>query len=241
MRYQPFAGSLGFTQLFYPNEDGINGVSKPESNAPLDPSLAYYRLGGYNGDSQLLTHDLVATDCGANLSVHYSEPSAWDTLAGTAQKPVLILTHGYPESSYIWRQVSPEISKRVPVFIPDQPGYGLSTPCCGTSGCAYDKRTYARAIMQAVHHIYGDSHVVYAGHDRGARTMVSTQPVGMMPESDNMDSIVQQLTTTSPASLVLASSQQTLFRSSTSMEFAIFGTGTHANPALADSPALLIR
>ena len=148
-------------------------VSKPENNAPLNPALAYYRLNGFNGDDNQLTHGFFTTNCGANLSVHYSLPSVWEDLAGTAEKPILILTHGYPESSYIWRDVAPTLSKRVPVFIPDQPGYGLSSPCCNATGCAYDKRTYAQSIMQAVQEIYGDSHVIYAGHDRGARTMVS--------------------------------------------------------------------
>lgn len=179
MLYIRLAGALALARLACAYEHTNVNVSRPESNAPLNLSLAYYRLGGYNGDTHLLTHTFIPTHCGANLSVHYSEPSAWDGLAGTAQKPVLVLTHGYPESSYIWRNISPIVSKRVPVFVPDQPGYGLSTPCCNSTGCAYDKRTYARNIMQAVRKVYGDAHVIYAGHDRGARTMVSPCVLGV--------------------------------------------------------------
>ena len=148
-------------------------VSQPQDNAPLDLSLASYSLTGYNGVSSTLTHSFFPTDCGANLSVHYTDPDVWADATGTAKKPILILTHGYPESSYIWRDVVPTLSQRVPVFVPDQPGYGLSTACCNVTGCFYDKRTYAQSIMQAVRAAYGDSVVIYGGHDRGARTMVN--------------------------------------------------------------------
>lgn len=174
MQYSPLLWANALGDLAFPFGTFSINVSNPEDNAPLDHVLAYYRLVGYNGaQNDHLAHDFFDTTCGARLSVHYSQPSAWDGLAGTAEKPVLVLTHGYPESSYIWRDVSPTISQRVPVFIPDQPGYGLSSACCKkTDDCVYDKRTYAQAIMQVVHKIYGDSHVIYAGHDRGARTMV---------------------------------------------------------------------
>ncbi|KAF2167529.1 hypothetical protein M409DRAFT_22336 [Zasmidium cellare ATCC 36951] len=150
----------------------VNGnVSQPTSNAAFNITLADYRLLGYNGNDTRLTHGFVQTDCGANLSVHYTNPSVWGNLTGTASRPILILTHGYPESSYIWRDVTPIVSTRVPVFVADQPGYGLSTACCNSTGCAYDKRTYAQSILQAVNKVYGNVNVIYAGHDRGARTM----------------------------------------------------------------------
>lgn len=173
MRGYRFLWSVALAHSVSSFEQSSVNVSDPQDNAPLDLSLAYYRLKGYNGDSDQLTHGFFSTSCGANLSVHYSQPSAWDGLAGTAEKPILVLTHGYPESSYIWRDVAPTVSQRVPVFIPDQPGYGLSSACCNDTGCAYDKRTYSQAMMEAVREIYGDSNVIYAGHDRGARTMVS--------------------------------------------------------------------
>lgn len=173
MHYAPLAVTLVLTHHALRFEHVNVNVSHPESNAPLNTSLAHYRLAGYNGPTHQLTHSFISTSCGANLSVRYSSPSAWDGLAGTAFKPILVLTHGYPESSCIWRDMSLTLSKRVPVFVPDQPGYGLDTPCCTAGGCVYDKRTYARAIMQAVRGVYGDVFVVFVGHHRGARTMVS--------------------------------------------------------------------
>ena len=100
----------------------VFNVSEPEDNAPLDWGLAYEtsQLYGYNGQSgeDKLTHSFVPTSCGANMSVYHTDPTCFQG-AGSAQTPVLLLNHGYPESSYIWRNVTPEVSKRVPVVVPD--------------------------------------------------------------------------------------------------------------------------
>ncbi len=94
-------------------------VSQPQSNAALDTTLAYYKLPGKNADSQFLTHAFIPVACGANLSVHYTEPSVYGSLTGTPQKPVLLLTHGFPESSYMWRYATQALSERVPLFALD--------------------------------------------------------------------------------------------------------------------------
>ena len=94
-------------------------VSRPEDNSAFNISLAYYKLSGWNNDDPNLTHGFFPVGCGANLSVHYSEPSVYGNLTGTDQKPVLILTHGYPESSYIWRRTTQALSERVPLFVVD--------------------------------------------------------------------------------------------------------------------------
>ncbi|KAH8805077.1 Alpha/Beta hydrolase protein [Xylogone sp. PMI_703] len=143
-------------------------VLQPESNAPLDTALAYYKLPGHNAGSQFLTHAFIPLSCGANLSVHYTEPSVYGSLTGTPKKPVLLLTHGFPESSYMWRRSTQALSERVPLFALDQPGYGLSTPCnTGT-----DQLTNAQAMVEALTSIYGNgTTIILSGHDRGARIM----------------------------------------------------------------------
>ena len=93
-------------------------VSLPQNNAPLNESLANYRLNGTNGPKSQLTHAFVDVPCGARISVHYTEPGVYPN-AGSPEKPILLLNHGYPESSYIWRKVTPELSTRVPLFVPD--------------------------------------------------------------------------------------------------------------------------
>lgn len=96
----------------------IPNVSFPLSSAPLNQTLAYYRLDGTNGASSQLTHSFVTVSCGANMFVHHTDPGVFPN-GGTPETPILILNHGYPESSYIWRRVTPEICKRVPCIVPD--------------------------------------------------------------------------------------------------------------------------
>ncbi|KAF4589072.1 putative Fluoroacetate dehalogenase [Ophiocordyceps camponoti-floridani] len=132
----------------------------------LNKTLANYRLPGRNGHSSYLTHDFIPTTCGSRLSVHYTEPTVYGNLTGSAKKPVLILLHGWPQSSYAWRHVTQALSERVPVIAFDTPGYGLSSPCA--SGA--DQLTTGTAILEAVTKIYGkNTSIILAGHDRGAR------------------------------------------------------------------------
>ncbi|PHH78752.1 hypothetical protein CDD80_6303 [Ophiocordyceps camponoti-rufipedis] len=145
----------------------VNAECHPAEKA-LNKTLANYRLPGRNGYSSYLTHDFIPTTCGSRLSAHYTEPTVYGNLTGSAKKPVLILLHGWPQSSYAWRHVTQALSERVPVIAFDTPGYGLSTPC--TSGA--DQLTVGTAILEAVTHIYGkNTSIILAGHDRGARTV----------------------------------------------------------------------
>ena len=97
-------------------------VSLPQNNAPLNHTLAYYKLNGTNGAKSQLTHGFVDALCGARLSVHNTDPGAYPD-GGSPQKPVLLLNHGYPDPAYIWRKVTPELSGLVPLFVPDVSTY----------------------------------------------------------------------------------------------------------------------
>lgn len=102
-----------------PPYESINvNVSRPTNNAPLDTDLAYYKLNGTNGKKDKLTHSFVRVSCGAMMSVHHTDPDVFSD-AGTAERPILTLNHGYPESSYIWRHITKAVSKRVPLVVPD--------------------------------------------------------------------------------------------------------------------------
>ena len=151
-----------------PHYETVNvDVSHPKNNAPLNKELAYYRLNGTNGKSGKLTHSFVPVSCGAVISVHHTDVNVFKD-AGTKERPILLLNHGYPESSYIWRKITGAISARVPVIVPDRPGYGLSTACPNGT----DERTNAGAIIDAAVALFGEGKtVVLAGHDRGARAM----------------------------------------------------------------------
>lgn len=46
--------------------------------------------------------------------------------AGSSAAPVILLLHGYPSSSFMFRNLIPELSSRYHVIAPDFPGYGFS-------------------------------------------------------------------------------------------------------------------
>ncbi len=55
----------------------------------------------------------------AGLQVFYRE-------AGPADAPVLVLLHGFPSSSHMFRNLIPALAERYRVIAPDLPGFGLS-------------------------------------------------------------------------------------------------------------------
>jgi pimeloyl-ACP methyl ester carboxylesterase len=54
----------------------------------------------------------------------------WDSLGDPGQDPV-VLCHGTPFSSYVWRAVARSLSRRHQVFVWDMPGYGASQMFAG--------------------------------------------------------------------------------------------------------------
>ncbi len=46
--------------------------------------------------------------------------------AGTPQAPALLLLHGFPTSSHMFRKLIPELSDKFYVIAPDLPGFGFS-------------------------------------------------------------------------------------------------------------------
>ncbi|KAL1607269.1 hypothetical protein SLS59_002232 [Nothophoma quercina] len=89
----------------------------------------------------------------------------------TANNPILILLHGYPNSAYLWRHVIPLLPSH-PLFIPDLPGYGNSAP-----PSQHDKVSIGLLILSALSELLSSGtstvdtprSVVLIGHDRGAR------------------------------------------------------------------------
>jgi haloacetate dehalogenase len=78
--------------------------------------------------------------------------------------PLLLLLHGWPQTSYCWRHVMPELGRHFTVVAPDLRGYGQSSrPRHG-----YDKRTMAGDISGLMHAL-GFTSAIVVGHDRGAR------------------------------------------------------------------------
>src|SRR4030088_3404783 len=65
----------------------------------------------------IVTHYRTATVDG--LSIFYRE-------AGPADGPVVLLLHGFPTSSHMFRNLIPALADRYRVIAPDYPGYGQS-------------------------------------------------------------------------------------------------------------------
>ncbi|KAK1782282.1 Alpha/Beta hydrolase protein [Copromyces sp. CBS 386.78] len=88
--------------------------------------------------------------------------------------PILTLIHGYPQSALIWRHLVPLLQSKVSLFIPELPGYGISTPISAGTG-EHTKRAVGRALVDALAQVFGTSSsssprkIMLAGHDRGAR------------------------------------------------------------------------
>lgn len=77
---------------------------------------------------------------------------------------LVVLVHGWPQTSACWRHVMPELGGEFTVVAPDLRGYGAS----GLSTTGYDKRSTARDLHELVQHL-GYTSALVAGHDRGAR------------------------------------------------------------------------
>lgn len=79
--------------------------------------------------------------------------------------PLVILLHGWPETSYSWKSTISALSNKYRVVAPDLRGLGLSEHA--QSG--YDKKTIATDIKALIEHL-GERQAVVIGHDMGGKT-----------------------------------------------------------------------
>lgn len=109
--------------------------------------------------------------------------------------PLVVLLHGWPETSYEWRHVIPQLAKGFTVAAPDLRGTGETE----RTQTGYDKRTIAEDTAALIRHL-GFSKAAVVGHDMGGKAayvlallhpemveklvMVDCSP----PGSENMDS-----------------------------------------------------
>jgi epoxide hydrolase 4 len=78
--------------------------------------------------------------------------------------PLVLLLHGFPETSYAWRKQIPALAERFRVVAPDLRGYGESDKPSGIA--AYRTSVLAADIAALVHELGAErAHVV--GHDWG--------------------------------------------------------------------------
>jgi haloacetate dehalogenase len=78
--------------------------------------------------------------------------------------PVVVLLHGFPETSFAWRFQIPVLANKFRVIAPDLRGYGeTDKPANG-----YDKRNTAQELIALLDEL-GIDKTALVGHDRGAR------------------------------------------------------------------------
>jgi len=76
--------------------------------------------------------------------------------------PVVVLLHGYTQTSHMWLPLIPWLSGSLTVIAPDLRGIGASERTTG----GYDKKTMAKDIRELVHAL-GHRQVMLVGHDIG--------------------------------------------------------------------------
>jgi pimeloyl-ACP methyl ester carboxylesterase len=94
--------------------------------------------------------------------------------SASSQNPVLVLIHGYPQSSYMWRHLIALLPSDAPIFAADLPGYGASAPIEDNSKYSVGSTVLA-ALLTEVKRTSGkpleNLPIVLIGHDRGARVV----------------------------------------------------------------------
>jgi len=81
----------------------------------------------------------------------------------------LLLLHGFPETSLMWREVAPLLAREFAVVCADLPGYGHSgCPPSAADHAPYSKRAMAHDMVIVMETLGFDRFAV-AGHDRGGR------------------------------------------------------------------------
>ena len=83
--------------------------------------------------------------------------------------PPLLLLHGNPQTSAMWRHVAPALAGRFTCICPDLRGYGFSSkPPSLPDHSNYSKREMARDMVEVMDH-FGHARFHLCGHDRGGR------------------------------------------------------------------------
>ena len=83
--------------------------------------------------------------------------------------PALLLLHGNPQTSAMWRHVAARLQHRFTLICPDLRGYGFSSkPPAGADHINYSKRAMARDMVEVMEAL-GHERFYLCGHDRGGR------------------------------------------------------------------------
>ena len=86
-----------------------------------------------------------------------------------ADRPVLLLLHGFPQTHVMWHRVAQQLHKDFYLVMPDLRGYGDSSKAPGLPDhSSYSKRTMAQDMVDVMD-VLGVTTFGVCGHDRGGR------------------------------------------------------------------------
>ena len=115
----------------------MNRIAIPSADqTPAAVAQVYYRTANVDG-----------------LNVFYRE-------AGPKDAPVLLLLHGFPTSSHMFRNLIPQLADQYHVIAPDYPGFGQSA-MPDRSKFAYTFDNYARVVDQLIRQLEVDRYALY--------------------------------------------------------------------------------
>ncbi|MFE2050530.1 alpha/beta fold hydrolase [Streptomyces sp. NPDC059459] len=114
----------------------------------------------------------------------------WNRL-GEAGRPALVLLHGTPFSSYVWRAVARSLAREHQVFVWDMPGYGASEKSSGQDvSLAAQGRVFTELLAHwglerplVVAHDFGGAVALRAHllHGAGYAALALVDPVALAP------------------------------------------------------------
>jgi alpha-beta hydrolase superfamily lysophospholipase len=87
------------------------------TRALIIAALVFLSLPATAEQNRQVLHRTVEVE---GLDIFYRE-------AGPADAPVLLLLHGFPTSSHMFRNLMPELADRYRTIAPDYPGFGNSS------------------------------------------------------------------------------------------------------------------
>jgi haloacetate dehalogenase len=83
--------------------------------------------------------------------------------------PAILMVHGFPRTSLMWRRVAPQLAENHTVICADLRAYGRSgTPASTEDHFPYSKRAMAKELVDAMAKL-GFPSFTLIGHDRGGR------------------------------------------------------------------------
>ena len=107
--------------------------------APPQSARAQMQLPGGRADSAVTRYRTTKIDA---IDIFYRE-------AGPADAPAVLLLHGFPTSSHMFRNLIPALADRYQVIAPDYPGFGQSgTPDCLRRRVSLPPRVHHRVDLR---------------------------------------------------------------------------------------------